>query len=260
MKCQRCFNALGLDAPDTACPRCEGTGEMCEVCNGMGFISTDAGMIPCRCGLSERNAARSLSAQRMIQQLSILSGRLKHCGFGNFSVAGASSPAKAALAAAVKWATNPVGWLTVYGPMGNGKTHLAAAAANNMAERGHICLMTDVPTMLAWLRDVFRYYSSDDALSNRLAFLKNISVLILDDLGAEYHKKSNGDDSVGWADEQLYIILNHRYNNNLPTMIATNVSNPAQIDARIRDRVFSQEWAVVKNSAPSWRTGKVVDR
>ena len=61
-------------------------------------------------------------------------------------------------------------------------------------------------------------------------------VLLLDDLGSE--KRSP------WTDEQLYRLLNHRYNEGLPTVVASNVlldELEPRIASRMRDSSLSRE-------------------
>ncbi len=64
---------------------------------------------------------------------------------------------------------------------------------------------------------------------------RNCPVLLLDDLGSE--KRSP------WTDEQLYRLLNHRYNEGLPTVNASNVllnRLEPRIPSRMRDSSVSQ--------------------
>ena len=56
------------------------------------------------------------------------------------------------------------------------------------------------------------------------------ALLVLDDLGAH--------NQTAWAEEQLYRILNGRYNNEAPTLITANV-DIGRIDERIRSRFRS---------------------
>jgi DNA replication protein DnaC len=56
-------------------------------------------------------------------------------------------------------------------------------------------------------------------------------ILILDDLGAE--KISD------WVREQLYIIINRRYENMLPTIVTTNCTT-AELVERLGERTVSR--------------------
>jgi hypothetical protein len=52
----------------------------------------------------------------------------------------------------------------VYGPPGNGKTHLAAAAANTLVARGRAVLFATAPELLAMIRDGFNAGQAEDLI------------------------------------------------------------------------------------------------
>ena len=71
--------------------------------------------------------------------------------------------------------------------------------------------------------------------SQRMEDARCCPVLLLDDLGAE--KRSE------WTDEQLYRLLNYRYNEGLPTVVASNVTLDKlepRIASRLQDASLSQ--------------------
>jgi len=57
--------------------------------------------------------------------------------------------------AVVRFVRGDVPWVYVYGPPGNGKTHLAAAAANHLLAHGHAVLFVTAPALPAMIRDGF---------------------------------------------------------------------------------------------------------
>ena len=57
--------------------------------------------------------------------------------------------------AAQRFAESAEGWLLISGPNGSGKTHLAAAIANRVIERGRPALFVHVPDLLDHLRAAF---------------------------------------------------------------------------------------------------------
>ena len=131
------------------------------------------------------------------------------------------------------FASDPRGWLFLYSPPGCGKTHLLAAIANHLLDTGHKALYVIVPDMLQHIRDGFNVEAQrlhEDA-SQRLQHIRTTEVLLLDDLGAEK--------SSEWAVEQMYMILDYRYREELPTVIASNLTAetlpPSMI--RISDRL-----------------------
>ena len=112
------------------------------------------------------------------------------------------------------------------GPPGTGKTHLAVAA---MHEYGlSRSFFWKVPEFLDWLRTMA--YGNDtgwsiDALTK--GYRTGEALVVFDDLGTE-----NGTD---WAHEQLYRVLDSRYEYELPTIITTNQPR-ARLDARLLSR------------------------
>jgi DNA replication protein DnaC len=70
--------------------------------------------------------------------------------------------------------------------------------------------------------------SSDIAYDKRFEMVRDVGLLVLDDLGTE--------NTTPWAREKLYQIINHRYNNRLPTVITSN-RKPEDIEPRIYSRM-----------------------
>jgi hypothetical protein len=104
----------------------------------------------------------------------------------------------------VAFAEQPTDWLVFNSvAYGNGKTHLAAAIANYVANSGEPVLFVVVPDLLDHLRASFNP-SSQSRLDKRFDEVKSASLLVLDDLGTE--------SATAWAREKLYQLFNHRYN------------------------------------------------
>ena len=208
----------------------------CRICEGRGWVRRDApvghpdfGMaFPCSCQ-AEADAERSLSRLRRYSNLGILSEArfedLDERGPG----AGAEAQARyqAALTAARAFAAEPAGSLLLAGGHGTGKTRLAAAAANQIMERGVPVLFAFVPDLLDQLRGA---YSNEAALPHDELFeqVKNVQTLILDDVGAH--------SGTPWAEEKLFQIVNHRYINGLPTLVTSSVPLE-RLDGRLQSKL-----------------------
>jgi len=142
------------------------------------------------------------------------------------------------------FARAPQGWLIFQGLNGCGKTHLAAAIANQLRESGKEVLFIVVPDLLDHLRASFGPESrvSYDALFEKI---KKIQVLILDDFGEH--------SATSWAQEKLYQLINYRYNARLATVITTCL-NLEEIENRVSSRMVDPSISLVFNIvAPDYR-------
>jgi len=137
----------------------------------------------------------------------------------------------AAFTAAKQFATTPTGWLVFIGSVGSGKTHLAAAIANEHISHNAIAFFITAADLLDHLRSAF---SPDSTLTYDRLFdqVRNTPLLILDDLGTQA--------STPWAQEKLDQLLTHRFNYELPTVI-TSENNPEHMDARLRSRLKNEK-------------------
>jgi len=113
------------------------------------------------------------------------------------------------------------------GEFGTGKTHLAIAAFLERKEQGTAGYFWKVPVFLDWLR----YHTFDEEGMGFQAAIRIYEraegLVVFDDLGAE--------NPTDWAHEQLYRVLDSRYDLRLPTIITTNQPLD-RIDGRIRSR------------------------
>jgi DNA replication protein DnaC len=146
---------------------------------------------------------------------------------GGKSVRARNESLEGAYREAKKWAQQPSGWLVLLGESGRGKTHLAAAIANERLEAGDTVCFANVPDLLDELRATFAP-DSTVRYDDLFARLREVPVLILDDLGAHQ--------TTPWAQEKLYQILNHRYEGRMPTVITTN-TEMSKLDQRIASRL-----------------------
>ncbi|NWG16327.1 MAG: ATP-binding protein [Chloroflexi bacterium] len=150
-----------------------------------------------------------------------------------------------ALRVVEKFAAKPEGWVLLEGGYGCGKTHLAAAVGNARLAQGDLVLFLTVPDLLDYLRNTFGPASEIgyDELFDRV---RNVPLLILDDLGAE--------NASSWAQEKLFQLLNFRYSRRLPTVVTTNVQMDA-LDPRIRSRLLDQDFVHRTTiTAPDYRS------
>lgn len=146
-----------------------------------------------------------------------------------------------------RFARDPAGWLILRGGYGSGKTHLAAAIANEQRRANAQVLFSVVPDLLDHLRSTFAP-SSPVEYDKLFEGVRTSGLLILDDLGTE--------SATPWAQEKLFQIINYRYNFQLPTVITTNRRLEA-IDERIQSRIGDQALCkIVEITASDYRALK----
>jgi len=226
----------------------------CEICGGIGWVRQDlpishpdfGRMQVCECRQSQvaqQAQARlfRLSNLQAFSQMTLDSFKTEgRMGLGDQQV----SSLQVAHNQASHFSQNPTGWLLFMGTYGSGKTHLAAAIANKVIESGIATLFLTVPDLLDWLR--YSYGSHESSFEERFEEIRNIRLLVLDDLGTQ--------NTTPWAEEKLYQILNHRYTHHLPTVITTN-QELIEIEGRIRSRLQDPDLVtIVRILAPDFRS------
>ncbi|MEZ4770234.1 MAG: ATP-binding protein [Caldilineales bacterium] len=148
---------------------------------------------------------------------------------------------------AEEYSADPQGWLVFTGRYGSGKTHLAAAVANDYQKTHHERPMfVVVPDLLDYLRAAFGPQTTS-SLDMRFDEVRHSPLLILDDLGTE--------SATPWAREKLFQLLNYRYAARLPTVITTS-DKIENIDERLASRMLdTSRCRVFSILAPSYRGG-----
>lgn len=142
---------------------------------------------------------------------------------------------KRALQLAVEWSENPEGWLHFLGPYGTGKTHLAAAIAYDLYERGHDVMFTTVPDLMDYLRRTFDP-RSDARFDKRFHEIVNVPFLVLDDLSFA--------SATPWAKEKLFQIIDYRYRSRMPTVF-TSYEKLEETDQRLATRLADHRMCTI---------------
>jgi DNA replication protein DnaC len=127
-------------------------------------------------------------------------------------------------------------WFT--GDIGTGKTTVAMLISKAAMAADRTVAIYSLPRLLGRLRDTY----SDDArysLNDLIELLCAVDLLHVDDVGAEQ--------SSPWVLEQLYSIVNTRYEDGRAVLVTTNLITRAGDDAlreQIGDRTVSRLWEI----------------
>lgn len=169
--------------------------------------------------------------------------------YSSWTLAGVQWPSGVNAEALKTWAGDPA-FLTVAGPVGSGKSGLAAAMARQWVENGQSVRWRHVPDLLDQLRE-----AEGETSSSAPEVLRSVmdfgGLLVLDDLGACRVSP--------YVAERLYQIIDSRsrearpllVTSNLPPVAATGRRSLADIDPRIGSRLA--EGRVVRWVAPDRR-------
>lgn len=111
-------------------------------------------------------------------------------------------------------------WL--FGDPGTGKTTLGMLVSKAALERKHTVAIYSLPKLLARIRQSYDAGPDSDSYMQLFRKLTTVDLLHIDDLGAE--KRSD------WVLEQLYALVNERYENERAILVTTNLNEPELID------------------------------
>ena len=144
----------------------------------------------------------------------------------------------------------------IYGPSGTGKTHLTACICNELINQCRQCLFTNFFEISKLIRSTWG--KSNTSAETVIRKIGEIDFLFLDDLGTEKLQK-NGEDN--WLQEQVFDIINKRYNNKKPTIFSSNHSLSELITDRgmmqkTVDRIMEMSTAIIKVDGQSYRPKK----
>lgn len=198
------------------------------LCDGSGFIIGDdltARECQCRPQRVARARARSLSA--------VIPRKYRHVAFERPPISDLPEPIVRAVRSYVRKLDEHLHageGLWLFGDVGTGKTSLAMLVSQQALDAGHSVAIYSLPRLLAEIRDTFEADSEDSyvAFLDRLA---GVDLLHIDDVGAER--------TSPWVLEQLYAIVNARYEEERAILITTNLERDALAE-QITERTVSR--------------------
>jgi DNA replication protein DnaC len=205
-------------------------GRVCPfgLCDGSGLrldFETDTAS-PCRCRAQEisRRRAHSLSA--------VIPRRYRSVSFETPPVTEIEPRIVAAtrrFASRIDHQLDGGRGLWFMGPPGTGKTTLAMLVSKAALDAGRSVAIYSLPRLLNEIRETFRAERSHTALLRKLTA---VDLLHIDDVGAE---KSNE-----WVLEELYSIVNSRYEDERSIVITTNILDRDELREQITSRTVSR--------------------
>ena len=183
--------------------------DVCPICGGIGYVRRERALDDpkfgtlevCECQLVKN---RKASEQRLFDISNL--DAYQNMTFDTFDIngiqntQGANTTLEVAFNTAQNYSHNLNGWLLIMGNFGCGKTHLAAAIANEVVAHNVETLFLTVPDLLDWLR--YTYTSTDTTYEERFEEIRNMRFLVLDDLGTQ--------NATEWAREKLFQIIKYK--------------------------------------------------
>ncbi len=121
--------------------------------------------------------------------------------------------------------------LWLFGDTGTGKTTLAMLISKAALELGRSVAIYSLPKLLARIRRTYDSAPGGDSYLQFFERLTSVDLLHIDDLGAE--KRSD------WVLEQLYALVNERYEAKRSVLITTNLPHD-QLEEQIGSRTVSR--------------------
>jgi DNA replication protein DnaC len=198
-----------------------------DACDGSGFVIDEATntAVDCRCRPMRMANARARSLEARIPR------KYRDVAFDRFPV----TAIERSVVDEVRRYCHDIDanldagrgmWLV--GDSGTGKTTLAMLVSKAAIEAKRTTAIYSMPRLMAVLREAIE---SEDGLLGLLDRLATVDLLHIDDLGAEHR--------TDWVLEQLYSIVNTRYEDERAIVITTN-NMPAELEEQIGKRTVSR--------------------
>jgi len=198
-----------------------------DLCDGSGFrydeASNTAFDCDCRPQLIARARARGLSA--------VIPDKYRYASFDRPPVTEIDPKivnATRHFAARIDAMLDAGRGLWFLGPVGTGKTTLAMLVSKAAMDAGRSVARYSLPGLLSQIRKTFDTGSHVDLLGRLTA----VDLLHIDDIGAEQ--------STPWVLEELYSIVNSRYEERRSMVITTNILDREALCEQITERTVSR--------------------
>lgn len=198
------------------------------LCDGGGFVIDEATntATDCRCRGYRIARRRAASLEGRVPK------RYRGASFDRPPVLGMPEPVIAAVRSYVRNLESRLKegrglWLV--GDVGTGKTTLAMIVSSAAIEAGHSVAIYSLPRLLNLIRDEI---GTENSLLDLLDRLSSVDLLHIDDLGAQH--------TTPWRLEQLYSIVDARYQANRAIVATTNLM-PDELSEQMGRRILATE-------------------
>jgi DNA replication protein DnaC len=131
--------------------------------------------------------------------------------------------------------------LWLMGDVGTGKTTLAMLVSKAAVEAGNTVAIYSLPRLLSRIRRTYDAEAGEQSYLEFFERLTEVDLLHIDDLGAE--KRSD------WVLEQLYAIVNERYETQRSVVVTTNLSQE-KLEQQIGPRTVSRLVEICNDPLP----------
>lgn len=207
-------------------------------CDGSGWLLTeDDRATPCECRSRRRRGIGSNSISSVIPK------RYRGVSFDRPPVPDLNptvvKEVKRYVAGLDKFLSQGRG-LWFMGDVGTGKTTLAMIVSKAALEQGFSVAIYSLPRLLAGIRKTYDQ-GNDSTYFNFFEQLVRVDLLQIDDVGAERQTE--------WVLEQLYALINERYEQKKAVMITTNLG-PDELREQIGERTVSRLVEICEDPLP----------
>jgi DNA replication protein DnaC len=146
--------------------------------------------------------------------------------------------------------------LWLMGNTGTGKTTLGMLVAKEALAAGKTVAVYFAPKLLTQIRQTYQATDSEDAYDAFFKRLTSVDLLYLDDLGSERH--------TDWVVEQLYALVNERYENQRSMLVTSNATSDIgtglrQLEEQIGPRTVSRLVEICGDPLPLFGSDRRVE-
>ncbi|HHV32213.1 MAG TPA: ATP-binding protein [Clostridiales bacterium] len=143
----------------------------------------------------------------------------------------------------------PDNWrgLLITGPVGTGKTHLAAAIANKLIKELYTVMFGNITDIITLVKSTYSKDSEVSEMQVIQTLTQDVDLLVIDDLGKEYSSKN--------TNTVLYQIINRLYEDEKPIIITTNY-NSEQLKSKFGERGEAIVSRITEMTVPIIMTGE----